>query len=106
MIIILTFIAFTGLVALISWYKTKEENLSTKEGYFLAGRGLSGLVIAGSLEMTNLSTEQLVGQAGQSYSTNMGAMSWSVNASIGTDLPAEVSESRHHHHSGISGGPI
>ena len=32
--------------------------------------------------MTNLSTEQLVGQAGQSYSTNMGAMSWSVNASI------------------------
>ncbi len=61
MIIILTFIAFTGLVALISWYKTKEENLSTKEGYFLAGRGLSGLVIAGSLEMTNLSTEQLVG---------------------------------------------
>ena len=64
LIIILTFIAFTGLVALISWYKTKEENLSTKEGYFLAGRGLSGLVIAGSLEMTNLSTEQLVGQAG------------------------------------------
>ena len=44
MIIILTFIAFTGLVALISWYKTKEENLSTKEGNFLAGRGLSGLV--------------------------------------------------------------
>ena len=44
MIIILTFIAFTGLVALISWYKTKEENLSTKEGYFLAGRGLTGLV--------------------------------------------------------------
>ena len=81
-IIILTFIAFTGLVALISWYKTREENLSTKEGYFLAGRGLTGLVIAGSLEMTNLSTEQLVGQAGQSYSTNMGAMSWSVNASI------------------------
>ncbi len=110
MIIILTFIAFTGLVALISWYKTKEENLSTKEGYFLAGRGLTGLVIAGSLEMTNLSTEQLVGQAGQSYSTNMGAMSWSVNAKYraagaGTDLPAEVSESRHHH-PGISGGSI
>ena len=47
MIIILTFIAFTAMVALISWYKTSEENLSTQEGYFLAGRGLSGLVIAG-----------------------------------------------------------
>lgn len=94
MIIILTFIAFTGLVALISWYKTKEENLSTKEGYFLAGRGLSGLVIAGSLEMTNLSTEQLVGK--RKYRA----------AGAGTDLPAEVFESRHHHYSGISGGSI
>ena len=37
-------------------------------------RGLTGLVIAGSLELTNLSTEQLVGQTGQSYATNMGAM--------------------------------
>lgn len=82
MIVFLTFIAFTGLVLLLSWYKTRDDNLSTQEGYFLAGRGLSGLVIAGSLEMTNLSTEQLVGQAGQSYSTNMGAMSWSVGASI------------------------
>lgn len=82
MIIVLSFIAFTGLVLLLSWYKTRDDNLSTKEGYFLAGRGLSGLVIAGSLEMTNLSTEQLVGQAGQSYSTNMGAMSWSVGASM------------------------
>lgn len=94
MIIILTFIAFTGLVALISWYKTKEENLSTKEGYFLAGRGLTGLVIAGSLEMTNLSTEQLVGK--RKYRA----------AGAGTDLPAEVSESRHHHYPGISGGSI
>jgi len=82
LIIVLSFIAFTGLVLLLSWYKTRDDNLSTKEGYFLAGRGLSGLVIAGSLEMTNLSTEQLVGQAGQSYSTNMGAMSWSVGASM------------------------
>lgn len=39
---------------------------------------MSGLVIAGSLELTNLSTEQLVGQTGQSYATNMGAMNWSV----------------------------
>ena len=39
-------------------------------------------MIAGSLEMTNLSTEQLVGQAGQSYATNMGAMNWSVSASF------------------------
>ena len=71
--IIATFIGFTALVAFISWLKTKNDKLDTQDGYFLAGRGLSGLVIAGSLELTNLSTEQLVGQSGQSYATNMGA---------------------------------
>ena len=109
MIIVLSFIAFTGLVALLSWYKTRDDNLSTKEGYFLAGRGLSGLVIAGSLEMTNLSTEQLVGQAGQSYSTNMGAMScWRKYGSvgIGADFPAKIFEGRHHDDSGIFGDAI
>ena len=102
MIIILTFIAFTGLVALISWYKTKEENLSTKEGYFLAGRGLTGLVIAGSLEMTNLSTEQLVGQAGQSYSTNMGAEEVNiVYRRSEKELPARLEEIHHAKEEGV-----
>ncbi len=78
MFIIATFVLFTVLVAVISWYKTRDDKLDSQEGYFLAGRGLSGLVIAGSLELTNLSTEQLVGQTGQSYATNMGAMNWSV----------------------------
>lgn len=35
-----TFIAFTVLVAVLSWWKTRDDDLSTKEGYFLAGRGL------------------------------------------------------------------
>ena len=82
MFIILTFIGFTAMVAFISWLKTRNDNIDTQEGYFLAGRGLSGLVIAGSLELTNLSTEQLGGQSGQSYVTNMGAMNWSVSASF------------------------
>ena len=76
MFIIFSFLLFTVLVAIISWYKTRDEQLDTQDGYFLAGRSLTGPVIAGSLMMTNLSTEQLVGQAGQSYSTNMGPMAW------------------------------
>lgn len=82
MFIIATFVLFTVLVAVISWYKTRDDKLDSQEGYFLAGRGLSGLVIAGSLEMTNLSTEQLVGQSGQSYAANMSAMNWSVGSCI------------------------
>ena len=52
-----TFIGFTILVAVISYVKTKGDDQSTADGYFLAGRGLPGFVIAGSLLLTNLSAE-------------------------------------------------
>lgn len=61
---ILSFVAVTAIVAFISWWKTRGTDESNKEGYFLAGRGLPGIVICGSLMMTNLSAEQLVGRNG------------------------------------------
>lgn len=50
-----TFVFFTILVAVISYVKTKGDDQTTADGYFLAGRGLPGVVIAGSLLLTNLS---------------------------------------------------
>ena len=44
---LISFVGFTILVAVISYFKTKDDNQSTSEGYFLAGRGLPGVVIAG-----------------------------------------------------------
>ena len=41
-------IFFMGLVAWISYQKTKGET-DTKDGYFLAGRGLTGIFIASSV---------------------------------------------------------
>ncbi len=46
----------------------------------MAGRGLPGVVIAGSLLLTNLSAEQLVGLNGQSWKTNMGPIAWEVGS--------------------------
>ena len=43
-----TFVFFTALVAVISWYLTKDDDLKTESGYFLGGRSLSATVIAGS----------------------------------------------------------
>ncbi len=60
-----TFVFFTALVAVVSYIKTKGDDQTTADGYFLAGRGLPGIVIAGSLLLTNLSAEQLVGTNGQ-----------------------------------------
>lgn len=90
MFIVITFILFTALVAVIAACKTREENLDTQDGYFLAGRSLTGPVIAGSLMLTNLSTEQLVGQAGQTYATNMGPMAWESTSCIALILLAFV----------------
>ena len=78
----ITFIAFTVLVAVISWWKTRGDKLDTQEGYYLAGRGLTGPIIAGSLLMTNLSAEQLVGTNGQSVRIGMSPISWEVTSAI------------------------
>lgn len=82
MFIVCTFIGFTVFVAILSWWKTRGDDLSTKEGYFLAGRGLPGIVIAGSLMMTNLSAEQLVGTNGQSFAGNMSTMAWEATSAF------------------------
>ncbi|MGL5099343.1 MAG: solute:sodium symporter family transporter [Fusobacteriaceae bacterium] len=80
----ISFIFFTAMVAIISWWKTKSEKLDTADGYFLAGRGLSGVVIAGSMLLTNISAEQMVGLSGQAYSRNITGMAWESTAAIAT----------------------
>lgn len=85
-----TFVAFTALVAVISWWKTRGDNLGTQEGYYLAGRNLTGPVIAGSLLMTNLSAEQLVGNNGQAVRIGMSPMGWEVTSAIALVILAFV----------------
>ena len=78
--IALSFLFFTVMVAVISAWKTRDDKLDTAEGYFLAGRGLPGIVIAGSLLLTNLSAEQLVGTNGQTWAIGMSPMAFEVMA--------------------------
>lgn len=81
-ITIVTFLLVTGIVAFISWKKTKNDDLSTSKGYFLAGRGLSGLVIGCSMVLTSLSTEQLIGVNAVSYKGNFSIIAWTVQSVI------------------------
>ena len=76
----ISFLFFTGLVAFLTWRLTRGRLDNTEEGYFLAGRSLSGVVIAGSLLLTNLSTEQLVGLNGDAYANGLAVMAWEVIA--------------------------
>ena len=72
-----------GAVAWFSYQKARATT-SDSEGYFLAGRGLSAPFIAGSLLLTNLSAEQLIGLNGSAYGFNMSAMGWEVTAAVAT----------------------
>lgn len=89
-IVPITFVAFTALVALISWWKTRDDKLDTQDGYYLAGRSLTGGVIAGSLLMTNLSAEQLVGMNSQSARVGMSPMGWEVTSAVALIILAFV----------------
>ena len=86
----ITFVAFTALVAIISWWKTRGDNLETQDGYYLGGRSLTGPVIAGSLLMTNLSAEQLVGNNGQAVRVGMSTMGWEVTSAVALVILAFV----------------
>lgn len=79
---IVSFFAFTLMVALITWWKLRKADTASQLGYFLAGRSLKAPVIAASLMLTNLSTEQLVGLSGQAYRSGMSVMAWEVISAI------------------------
>ena len=79
---IITFILFTGLVGLITWYLTRKDSHDSSKGYFLGGRTLTAAFIAGSLMLTNLSTEQLVGLNGAAFTHGLSVMAWEIIAAI------------------------
>ncbi len=79
---IISFIGFTALVAIIAYVSTRSMKDDSSDDYFLGGRSLTAPVIAGSLLLTNLSTEQIVGLNGQAYTEGLLVMAWETLAAI------------------------
>ena len=73
-----SFLFFTGLVATLTWWLTRGDDHASTTGYFLAGRSLTFPLIAGSLLLTNLSTEQMVGLNGAAFTDGLCVMVWEV----------------------------
>ncbi|MEJ1221119.1 solute:sodium symporter family transporter [Sediminicola sp. 1XM1-17] len=82
MIGILSFVGFTALVGIIAYFATRKTDENSSDGYFLGGRSLTAGVIAGSLLLTNLSTEQIVGLNGSAYKDGLSVMAWETLAAI------------------------
>jgi SSS family solute:Na+ symporter len=82
MLTLLTFVGFTVFVALYAWFKLRKEKLDSSDGYFLGGRSLTGVVIAGSMLLTNISTEHLIGMNGSSYKNGFIIIAWEVTSAL------------------------
>ena len=83
------FLFITGLIAFVTYWKCKDQPRSSDSNreYFLAGGGLSWIFIAGSITLTNLSTDQLVGMNG---SQMMLLALWELSAVVGLFILATV----------------
>ena len=85
------FIGFTLLVAVITWYFTRRHHVTdSPDGYFLGGRSLTAWVIAGSLLLTNLSTEHLIGLNGDAFQHTIAVTAWETTAALAMVLTALV----------------
>ncbi|ADV48090.1 SSS sodium solute transporter superfamily [Cellulophaga algicola DSM 14237] len=85
---IISFVGFTLLVAIIAWYATRKTDEKSADGYFLAGRSLGAVTIAGSILLTNLSAEQIVGLNGQAFTEGVLVMAWETLAAIAMIITA------------------
>lgn len=84
------FVVVTAFIALLTYLKCRgqgRDQQSQNKEYFLAGGGLKWYFIAGSITLTNLSTDQLVGSNG----TQMALLAWwEFAAVIGLIILAKV----------------
>ena len=78
----ISFLTFTAFVATYATWQLRKDKLSTKDGYFLGGRSLTGIVIAGSMLLTNISTEHLIGMNGSAYKNGAIIIAWEVTSAL------------------------
>lgn len=84
------FLGITALVAIATWWRVRREKRDVSDSshdFFLAGGTLSWPFIAGSLLLTNISAEQIVGMNG---AQNMLQVWWEFGAAAGLLVLAHV----------------
>ena len=82
MLTVISFIGFTAFVALFAWFRLRKDKMNSSDDYFLGGRSLTGIVIAGSMLLTNISTEHLIGMNGSSYKNGFIIIAWEVTSAL------------------------
>jgi SSS family solute:Na+ symporter len=86
---LVVFLGLTSLVAVATWWRYRRDGKGddSAQDFFLAGKHLSWPFIAGSLLLTNISAEQIVGMNG---AQNLLQVWWEFGAAIGLLVLAKV----------------
>ncbi|MGS2738216.1 solute:sodium symporter family transporter [Sinomicrobium sp. M5D2P17] len=84
-----SFVLFTFLVAVISWWKTRRKGTETTTGLFFANRKNNFWVVGGALFLSNISANQLIGENESIYINNMSVIAWGISSVAAMLLVAE-----------------
>ncbi|WP_323703230.1 solute:sodium symporter family transporter [Mammaliicoccus sp. Dog046] len=86
----ISFVLVIFCVGLYAYLRSRKIDTQNSDGFFMGGRSLTGFTIASTIIMTNLSTEQIVGQNGQSFMAGMEVMAWEVTSAVAIVILALV----------------
>lgn len=86
---LLVFVVLNALVGVITWLHCRKAPRSTDDvrEYFLASGGLNWAFIAGSITLTNINTDTLVGMNGTQM---LGIACWELSGIVGLVLLAKI----------------
>lgn len=84
-----SFIICTGLIALVSYIKTRKRLEQTTSGLFFANRKNNFLVVGGALLLSNISANQFIGENESIYINNMSVIAWGVSSVLAMVITAE-----------------
>jgi len=87
---IASFLFFTCLVAVISWFKTRRKIQQTTDAHFFADRKNNFWIVGGALLLSNISANQFIGENESIYINNMSVIAWGVSSVLAMIITAEL----------------
>ncbi|RVU02832.1 solute:sodium symporter family transporter [Mucilaginibacter limnophilus] len=87
--VVLSFLLFTFLAALISFVKSSGSRKATTTDFFFANRTNGWLIIGASLFFSNISSNQFIGENESVYINNMSVIGWGVTSVVAMLIVSE-----------------
>jgi len=85
----ISFVFFTVVAAIISYFKSRKSQNKTTTGFFLGNRSNGFIIIGASLFFSNISANQFIGENESVYVNNMSVIGWGVSSVLAMVVVSE-----------------